>query len=244
VHWATRERARDHNSPEELGRALLDAYVICRRLLLVAAETLDALSTRPSLLKKEIRTNAERRAFEDFLDDTVEASAAVLLAGIRLELGERFERPPAGRVFYPLPRRALIDALVQEEELGDSTLDMGWLVSYADASSNAGRVEYNLACFYASVAWRERHELPPGVRDELLDQSAHHLRLAFSGSSYRDLQVLGPWVEKDPSLRGLRELAPNSFREATSALNRVSTPEKEPKTPSLWRRLFGWVKGA
>ena len=239
-HWATRPGVDDDRMDTERHEKLLEADAICRRLLLVAVSTLEATHAGTSEVKAFLPAKADQIALLKFLDDIVEASAAVLLAGIRLELDMSFE--PAGeKKLFPLPRRQLVHELVEEEALNRRSVSPGWLVSYADASSNAGRVEYNLACFYSSLAWKKRRDLDEQALNKLLSDSASHLRFALDRLDYAELQVLVPWINDDPSLRGLRELDSELFESVTRPLSRVSAPRQKVKeSKPWWRRLLRW----
>jgi hypothetical protein len=225
-HWATREPGPTM-WPEANRQALLEAETISRHLLIVALTTLLAPQDQSAHLCKTVPAHVDLVALLAFLDDIVEASAAVLLAGIRVELGNAFE--PATSTQSP-SRRALVRLLTAEPSEG-TQVSPNLLVAYADASSDQGRVMYNLACFYSALAWKYRNTYRKKRRERTLEQAAQYLASALATLPVADLQILVRWVGKDPSLRGLRELAADRFAAATRTLSRYRVPEQNRKAP-------------
>ena len=237
VHWALRREQGNDDEFQKRADALEDADRIARRLLLVATQAVIELGSGRRA-RRRIGSAAETRAIHTFLVETVEGSAAVLLGGIRVELGIEYE--PVVSDLFPLPRPSLVEQLVEEEYLAKRSLRPGYLAAYAAAPPEAGgRVEYNLACFYSTVGWKQRRN--KGASATALDLAARHLRRASARLNAQDRRALTEWIDRDPSLLGLRELARDKYEAVVEPMRRARPPAArvaKPKPMGWWRRAL------
>jgi hypothetical protein len=188
-------------------RTLKESDREAKNLVEVAAATrLDAVWSLRSLRSQRTRDLSE------FLETTIEPSAAVLLAGIRLENGSKYDsrEDPIHSPKELLHR--LRGERASKSNSSGQLVGPRALVAYAEHSPHRSyRVDYNLACFYASLsdrasdAWSFVHTKKafqrfPGRRVQWPDDAPAQMVLDILGTERDEAAQLG-LAALDRSLR-------------------------------------------
>jgi hypothetical protein len=174
---------RDRREDERRRRLLLEAHHHARKLLKQTAISILAHGEAPRTRGEPERLDRKLRAF---LEETVEPTAAVLLAGVT-----------RAAEFKSVDRRAITtrEELVQALNTGTPSPDT--LVAYVTERRDLPfRVRYNLACYYAddnaALAWR-------------------NFKAALTDVPRLEATVLADWAQRDPSLEALRTARREEF---------------------------------
>lgn len=216
-----RERAQ-YDYPDDDGRAqgLSEAVGQSLSLLAMAARTIIVAPNITAGPESKRRRFAGRgraasdvdegaqRALLRFLAETVEPSAAVLLAGLMLYAHGPADDQPA--VALDRQTVAQLDTHQASTERGPS------LVAYALARDRIGyRAQYNLACYFAELSGYEHREAASTTALEWL-------RGGLSNAPRFEASQLASWALEDPSLEELRQMREADFY---SMVRRFALPE-------------------
>lgn len=198
-----------------------------RTLLYASASVLSGppqISLRPSAIRAAL-------ALRSVLGSTIEPSASLLLADQRLRMQapdpeERsvLRRDSNGR----LSRRRLLQELERERAPGRRVLLASDLAAYVAAKSGVSyRVEYNLACWYATLS-----RLQPTER-ELKSQALERLERSFVRMQANLRPGVAAWAAQDPTLIPLRdEPAFTRLINVYAVVPQDLPGSEEPDTPS------------
>jgi hypothetical protein len=129
-----------------------------------------------------------------FLEETVEPSALVLLAGITAELRGEAEPAQDDEAF---DRQAIEKMLVAAVEHRGALNPRRLADGVAARKDLDGRTHYNLACFYAQASGLEHGDDAQAT----LEQARRHLKTALATIARSARADLARWARRDPSLR-------------------------------------------
>lgn len=195
---------RDRAEEGRRRRLLLEAHDHAQNLLHQAAISIltdDRAAEQPRGRRRPERLDEKLRTF---LEETVEPTAAVLLAGLTKTAGLGFRERQAITT-----RQDLVDALRTGTPAPDA------LVAYVTQRQELPfRVRYNLACYYA---------------DESAGIAWDNFRVALTSAPRLEATVLADWAQRDPSLEPLRSARREDF-DRFVRLYRVPTFEVETPT--------------
>jgi len=186
----------------------------------------------------------EGRLLRSFLDDSVEPSAAVLLAGALLETGT-----PYRFTNRRTPTREELQRMLEDP----TALEPAELLAYAvdaaakrDAAAHArfkwrprrvvytARPHYSFACFFSRVAALDREAQEPS-----LERSVAELGRFFAKEPRHDYRAtLAAWARRDPSLKKVRRdpLTRDRFAELIESNSRARPPLTEEEEFEARRR--------